>query len=91
MTKRVMDDTSPQIEELYRRMLMARSGSDRLRMGAGMFDAAKQLVRASLPEGLSEDEIRVQLFRRFYATDFDAERREEIERYLRGGDENTSR
>ncbi len=35
-------------------------------MGAQMFDAAREVVKASLPPGLSEAEQRRQLFERFY-------------------------
>ena len=45
-----MKDTSAEFEELMRVRIMQRSPEDRLRMGCDMFDTAKSLVRASLPE-----------------------------------------
>jgi len=61
-----MNDTPPEIAELVRQKLMARSGSERFVMGAQMFDAARAMVLASLPSGLSPDELKRELFRRLY-------------------------
>ena len=61
-----MNDTSPEIAELVRQKLMARSGSERFVMGTRMFDAARTVVVASLPAGLAPDELKRQLFQRVY-------------------------
>ena len=61
-----MTDTSPEIAELVRQKLMARSGEERFLMGVRMFDAARDMVLASLPAGLSPDELKRQLFQRLY-------------------------
>lgn len=61
-----MTDTSPEIAELVRQKLMARSGSERFVMGTRMFDAARAVVVASLPAGLTPDELKRQLFQRVY-------------------------
>ena len=61
-----MNDTSPEIAELVRQKLMARSGSERFVMGTRMFDAARTVVVASLPVGLTPDELKRQLFQRVY-------------------------
>jgi hypothetical protein len=61
-----MNDTSPEIAELVRQKLMARSGEERFLMGVRMFDAARDVVLASLPAGLSAEELKRQLFQRFY-------------------------
>ena len=61
-----MNDTSPEIAELVRQKLMARSGSERFVMGTRMFDAARTVVLASLPPGLSPDELKRQLYQRVY-------------------------
>lgn len=47
-------------------MMMARSGPERLIMGALMFDAARDMVLASLPKDLPEDELKRRLFERIY-------------------------
>ncbi|MSU61965.1 MAG: hypothetical protein EXS31_06165 [Pedosphaera sp.] len=61
-----MNDTSPEIAKLVRQKLMARSGAERFVMGTRMFDAARAVVMASLPNGLSPDDIKRQLFKRLY-------------------------
>lgn len=61
-----MNDTSPEIAELVRQKLMARSGAERFVMGARMFDAARTVALASLPPGLSPLEIKQRLFERLY-------------------------
>jgi hypothetical protein len=82
-----MNDTPPHVEKLYREMLMRRSGAERLRMGAMMFEAAKRLVRAGLgdPDGRDDSpQMRAKLFLRIYGQDFDPARRDRIVRQLRG-------
>lgn len=61
-----MKDTPPEIEARVRKMIMARSNEERFVMGALMFDAARDLVLASLPMDLPEAELRSRLFERFY-------------------------
>ena len=61
-----MTDTSPELAEMVRQKLMARSGAERFIMGAKMFEAARAVVLASLPDGLSPDELKRQLFQRLY-------------------------
>jgi len=45
---------------------MALSGEMRFIMGAQMFDSALEMIKASLPRGLSERERRRLLFKRIY-------------------------
>ncbi len=61
-----MNDTSPEIEQKVHEMMMARSGAERLIMGALMFDAAREMVLASLPKDLPEDALKRLLFERIY-------------------------
>jgi len=61
-----MNDTSPAIEQKMREMIMARSGEERFIMGALMFDAARDIILASLPKDLPEAELRIRLFERIY-------------------------
>jgi hypothetical protein len=61
-----MTDTPPEIAELVRQRLMARSPEERFMMGVRAFDAARAMVIASLPEGLSPEEFKRQLFQRIY-------------------------
>lgn len=61
-----MTDTSPEIAELVRVRLMARSGAERFRMGVEMFEAARRMVLASMPADLPESERKRWLYARFY-------------------------
>jgi hypothetical protein len=61
-----MTDTRPEIEQMVREKIMARSGEERFIMGSQMFDAAREMVKASLPRDLSETEQRRLLFKRIY-------------------------
>ncbi len=67
-----MNDTPPEVEALYRKMLLAKSGAERMAMGAGMFDVARRMMIASFPPGLSQEEFRRMLFERTYP-ELDAE------------------
>ncbi|HEY4256685.1 MAG TPA: hypothetical protein VGM66_05685 [Candidatus Udaeobacter sp.] len=59
-------DTRPEVEQMIREKMMARSGEERFIMGALMFDSAREMIKASLPRGLSETEQRRLLFERTY-------------------------
>lgn len=61
-----MNDTAPEVEELVREMMMQHTGEERFLMGALMFDAARELVIASLPKELPPDEFKRTLFERIY-------------------------
>ena len=80
-------DTSILVERRYRRMLLARSGAERLKMGCAMFDASRALMRAGLRqrEGLTDPvEVRAQLLVRTYAEDLDPDEARLIGKLLRG-------
>ncbi len=61
-----MNDTSPDIERKIFQMYMALSGEERFMMGVRSFDAARDIVLASLPTDLPEDELKHRLFERIY-------------------------
>jgi len=65
-----MTDTTPEIETLVRTRLMARSGAERMRMGANMFSAATRMILASLPADLDDAERKLRLFERVYGEPF---------------------
>jgi hypothetical protein len=71
-----MKDTSPEMEERYRAMLMERSGEERLKMGCSMHATARALVEASIREHdlqATPESVRKGLFLRFYGHEFDAD------------------
>ncbi len=80
-----MNDTSPIMEERFRTLLMARSGEERLKMGCSMHATAKALVRAAILEknpSVSTEQIRRELFLRFYRQDFDPVTQQRILKHI---------
>jgi len=77
-----MNDTSAAFEGKFRKMLLKRSGEERLKMGCSMHATARALVKASIPE---KDPIAVnrELFLRFYGDEFGPKERRKILRALR--------
>lgn len=73
-----MKDTNPAIEEMFFNMMMARNGVERLRMGFEMYEMARKIVISSIlkdnPE-ISEREMKIFLFNRFYENDLSPETR----------------
>lgn len=65
-----LTDTPPEIASMVRERLMARSNAERFEMGCRMFEAAREMVLASLPADLSEVERRRRLFERVYGLRF---------------------
>lgn len=61
-----MNDTSPEVERLLQEMMMLHSNEERFVMGALMFDAARELIIASLPANLPALEFKQTLFKRIY-------------------------
>ena len=61
-----MNDTAPEIRKLVHEKLMALSGEQRFVLGASMFESARRMVLASLPQGLPDRELKQRLFERFY-------------------------
>jgi hypothetical protein len=79
-------DTGPDIEATFAALLGERSGSDRVRMMSEMFDMARVLmtanIRADHPD-ISHGELRVRLFERTYAQDFNPDELARIVERLR--------
>jgi hypothetical protein len=61
-----MNDTSPEIEKKLHEMIMSCSGEERFMMGVRSFDAAREIVLASLPKDLPADQLKRILFERIY-------------------------
>lgn len=68
-----MNDTHPEVAELVRRGLLELSGAERMMMGSRMFDVAKAMIVASLPEGLTPLEIKEKLCERLYGDEIDVQ------------------
>lgn len=61
-----MSDTEPEVARKFYEMIMSRSGEERFMMGIRSFEAAREMVLASLPKDLTNDELRTRLFERIY-------------------------
>ena len=68
-----MNDTNPEVAALIRQKLNERSGAERITMASGMFEAAKAMVLASFPAGLTEIEVKRRLVERIYGDEVDIE------------------
>jgi hypothetical protein len=71
------------VADLYRNLLMKRSGNDRLIMEYEMFDTSRALIRISAGMQTSTD-MKIYLFRRIYGQDFGNETTERIIGHCRG-------
>jgi len=68
-----VNDTPPEVDELYRRMLLRRSPEERLCMACRMFTSARALMRAGMPAA-SGAQARRQMFLRLYVEDLPGDR-----------------
>ncbi|MCS3636059.1 hypothetical protein GGP57_003404 [Salinibacter ruber] len=85
-----MNDTTPQMQDLHRDLLMARSNEERFQMDVSMCQTARTIVWSSLPEDLSPTERCVQFFLRYYGDDLPPDRCDEIVAEMRSHDEKTT-
>jgi hypothetical protein len=74
-----MNDTLPEVENIYREMLRARSGRERFMMGIEMFEMAKTMMRAGMEDEGSNANCG-DFFRRLYGDQFS---KEELDRIVR--------
>ena len=68
-----MNDTSPNIGEIFREHLLSRPGAERVVMGSRMFDVARTMALASFPSDLSEIETKRRLCERLYGDEVNVE------------------
>jgi hypothetical protein len=61
-----MDDTPSEVRRMMFDLLMALPPEERFVRGALMFDAAREMVIASLPPNLSPEDFRRALYERIY-------------------------
>jgi hypothetical protein len=76
-----MNDTHPEIAALFRKLMMQKSGEQRLVMGCSMYDAAVQIVRSSICNAnpdITEEQMRKEIFMRFYGHEFSKADRDRI-------------
>lgn len=83
-----MNDTPPDVAAVFTALVMQRSEGERAMMAFEMFDLARALMTADIQArhpGISETELRVQIFERTYGNDFGEAERERIVQRIRGG------
>jgi hypothetical protein len=79
-----VNDTPPDVDELYRCMLLRLSPEERLRMACRMFSAARVLVGAGIATS-SGSQVRRCMLLRFYSQDLPDDRsREQAIREIEG-------
>jgi hypothetical protein len=81
-----MRDTDPSIEEIFIKMIMKKSGEERIKMGCDMNETAKRLVIASVVQkssSLSEEDIKIAVLDRFYGNEISPEMKKKFIRKIR--------
>ena len=76
-----MNDTHPEVAVRFRELMMGKTGQERLLMGCSMYDTAKEIVRSSIYNrrpGITEADMRREIFLRFYGQDFSRAEREKL-------------
>ena len=70
-----MKDTSEKMEILHRKMIMARSGEERIAMCLSMFGMTKEIIKSTIK---NKNHWREELFLRLYSNDFDDKTKSKI-------------
>ena len=76
-----MNDTNPEIAARYRNMIMRKSGEERMLIGCSMYDTAKKIILSAIRNnhpGITDDEIKREIFLRFYGPEFNPEERKKL-------------
>jgi len=76
-----MNDTHPEVAAQFRDLMKAKSNEQRLLMGCSMFDTAKQIVQSGIycqHPGITPEEMRKEVFLRFYGQEFSQADKEKI-------------
>ncbi|MHC4460118.1 MAG: hypothetical protein ACYS6W_10420 [Planctomycetota bacterium] len=76
-----MNDTHPEVDVQFQNLMKAKSNEQRLLMGCSMYDTAKQIVQSAIysqhPE-ITTEEIKKEIFLRFYGSEFSQADKEKI-------------
>ena len=71
-----MNDTPPDVERRMLALFAERTPTERLRMASGMFDTGISLMKAGMLDkqpNLTENELKIAIFRRLYGDCFSEE------------------
>jgi hypothetical protein len=74
-----MNDTDPNINKIYRKMLMSLPGEKRILMSFSMFDLSAKFMLCSIRKKYYGKNFRKKVFLRLYGNDF---KKDEIEKIL---------
>ena len=81
-----MDDTSPEIEEKVYELIRAKTPEERFKMGWSMYLTSRKLVIDAIRRenpNISDNDLRVEFFLRFYQDDFSTDEKEKFIAHLR--------
>ena len=76
-----MNDTNPEVAAQFQDLMRAKSNEQRLLMGCSMFDTAKQIVQSAIYSqrpAITPEEMKKEIFLRFYGQEFTQADREKI-------------
>jgi len=80
-----MKDTAPEIDDILHDLFRSKTGEERLLMGCSMFDFSKEIVISSIKQKrptINHKDLKIEVFNRLYASDFDEETFQKIQKYL---------
>ena len=80
-----MHDTTPEMAEKMREMILKKSPLERLEMGSSMYATSKYLITCGILKenpNISPAELKREIFLKFYGQDFDPEELERILKHL---------
>jgi len=73
-----MSDTTPEIQDIMDEIYKSKSGEEKLLIALSMFETARKIVLSSIPLNLSDKNVRIELFLRFYGNDFNEKEKDKI-------------
>jgi hypothetical protein len=76
-----MNDTHPEMAVRFRDLMKAKTNEQRLLMGCSMFDTAKHIAQSAIYSqrpSITPEEMRKEIFLRFYGLEFGQADREKI-------------
>lgn len=84
MDEKIKRDTSQAVEEIYINKIKQKTDIERALMGFSMFETARLFVKSSLDiNTLEPKDLKIEIFNRFYASDFDQQKKDKILQYLK--------
>ena len=78
---KAMNDTHPEVTVQFRDLMRAKSNEQRLLMGCSMYDIAKQIAQSAIYNerpAITPEEMKKEIFLRFYGPEFSQADKEKI-------------